>query len=61
MTGYIVQVHGEWSGRDDVIDQDFEAATIEEARAIIREEVPEGVIYVLQTTDGRTIEEGVGR
>lgn len=54
---YEVQQHGEWSGRDDVLDLDYEAETLEEAREIIRTEIPKGVIYVLTGPDVQ--EEGV--
>lgn len=44
---YTIQQHGEWSGRHDVLDLDFEADTRAEALEIIRTEIPKGVIYVL--------------
>lgn len=47
MPRYTIQQHGEWSGRDDVLDLDFEADTLAEAHKIIREEIPAGVIYIL--------------
>lgn len=55
---YVVQQHGEWSGRHDVLDLDFEAETEAEARKIIAEEIPSGVIYILYGPDDELIEEG---
>lgn len=59
---YTVQQHGEWSGREDVLDLDFEAETLEEAWKIVAEEIPSGVIYlIIRESDGRVVEEGTKR
>lgn len=58
---YLVQQHGEWSEMSDVLDLDFEADTLEEARRIITDEIPKGCVYLLYRSDGDSdtlIEEG---
>lgn len=54
---YTVQQQGEWAG-GDALDLDYEAETLAQAHAIVRDEIPAGIPYLILDENYRVVEEG---